>query len=244
MAEETGLMDNVSVEDEATTDDAQAGMEHQAIEAQERPEWLPEKFFDPKKGAKYEDLAKSYGELEKQFRSGAHKAPDDGNYDVKIFADKGVKDDDPALQAYRTWAKEYGVSQKAFDALAGNIFSLVGDRAQQQVRTVEDERRELGPNADAIVRGMADWGRNLVNKGVWQKEDFDEFKVFAGTAAGLKAAIKLRESYEGRIPDMKAAAVESSMSEEDLQAMVGDPRYLTEPAFRSKVEKAFEKFYS
>lgn len=243
MSEDTGLMDNVSVEDESSATDAQEGMEHQAAEVHERPDWLPEKFFDAKSGAKYEDLAKSYGELEKQFRSGKHKAPEDGNYDISIFKDKGVPDDDAALAAYKSWAKEFGVSQKAFETLAGNILSLAGDKVQAQVRSIEDERKALGPNADAMIRGMADWGRGLVNKGVWSREDFEEFKVFAGTAQGMKAAMKLREAYEGRIPDMKSAPVETALSEEDLQAMVADPRYLKEPSYRVKVEKAFERFY-
>ena len=247
MSEETGLLDNVpeseEVADPNTANAQAAGIDHQAAEEFEKPEWLPENFFDPKKGPKYEDLAKSYGELRKQFSQGKHKAPEDGNYDVKLFADKGVKEDDPVLGTYKEWAKEYGISQKAFESLAGKILDMAGEGAQQEVRSIEDERAALGPNADAIIRGMADWGRNLVRKGVWSDEDFKEFQVFGGTAAGLKAAMKLREAYEGRIPDLKAAPTDAQMSEQELQSMVGDPRYLKDPAYRAKVEKAFEQFY-
>lgn len=243
MSEDQGLLDNVSTEDNSENVDAQAGMDHQAEQTFERPEWLPENFFDPKKGPKYEDLAKSYGELRKLFSQGKHKAPEDGNYDIKLFADKGIKEDDKALGLYKNWAKEHGISQKAFEALAGSVLELAGDNATQTVRSLEDERKALGPNADAVIRGMADWGRGLVAKGVWGPDDFEEFKVFAGTANGLKAAMKLREAYEGRIPDLNVTPTEGQMSEGELQAMVADPRYQTDANYRAKVEKAFEKFY-
>jgi hypothetical protein len=204
---------------------------------------LPENFFDPKKGPKYEDLAKSYGELRKQFSQGKHKAPEDGNYDVSLFKDKGIAEDDKVLSTYRNWAKEHGISQKAFESLAGEILGMAGETQQQAKVSIEEERKALGPNADAIIKGMADWGRGLVNKGVWAKEDYDEFRVFAGTAQGLKAAMKLREAYEGRIPDFRAVQNDSKVSKEELEAMVGDPRYQKEPAYRQKVERMFEEFF-
>ena len=247
MAEDASLLDNVPDtpdHPDPNSEAAQAAsIDHMASTVEDRPEWLPEKFYDPKKGAKYEDLAKSYGELEKQFRAGKHKAPEDGNYDIKLFAEKGVKDDDPALAAYKGWAKEYGISQQAFDALAGTVLGMAGENAEQSVVNLDEERKSLGPNADAIIKGMADWGRGLVRKGVWSKEDYDEFRVFAGTAGGIKAAMKLREAYEGRIPDMRAVPTESGMSEDDLKSMVADPRYAKDPAYRAKVERAFEQFY-
>jgi hypothetical protein len=118
--------------------------------------------------------------------------------------------------------------------------------ASENVAPVFDmaaERKALGPNADALIKGTAEWGRNLVRKGVWSAEDYDEFRVFAGTAAGLRAAMKLREAYEGRIPDLRDTPSGGQMTEQELQGMVGDPRYLSDPAYRQKVERAFEQFY-
>jgi hypothetical protein len=246
MSEETGLLDNVP--EAAETPDANseaaqaAGIEHQAQETFERPDWLPENFFDAKKGPNYENLAKSYSELRQQFSQGKHKAPEGGAYDIKLFADKGVKEDDAALKVYKDWATEHGISQKAFDSLAEKMLGM----ASENVAPVFDmaaERKALGPNADALIKGTAEWGRNLVRKGVWSPEDYDEFRVFAGTAAGLRAAMKLREAYEGRIPDLRDTPSGGQMTEQELQGMVGDPRYLSDPAYRQKVERAFEQFY-
>jgi hypothetical protein len=88
---------------------------------------------------------------------------------------------------------------------------------------------------------MVDWARGLVNKGVWSKDDFEEFKIMGGTARGITALMKIRESYEGRVP-IQSAPLEGTPSKEELYAMVGDPKYKTDPAYRQKVERMFNQF--
>jgi hypothetical protein len=241
----SGLLDSAVAEPEQTTESQeQSSISH--IEAKpeedgplERPDFWPEKFW--KKDANEPDLegiSKSYLELEKQFRAGKHKAPDGGKYQMP----EGLKEDDPITQAYVGWAAKYGISQQAFEDLAGQIVSMGGAQAEEVQRTIQQEREALGPNAEAIISNMATWGRGMVSKGIWSKEDFEEFKVWGGTANGIKALMKLRETYEGRVP-VQSAPQESSMSDEELHQMVSDPQYKTNPAFRAKVEKLFEKRY-
>ena len=62
-----------------------------------------------------------------------------------------------------------------------------------------------------------------------------------GTASGMRAVMKMREAYEGRIP-VESAPVEGAPSKDELYAMVGDPKYKTDPAFRQKVEKMFQQY--
>jgi hypothetical protein len=50
----------------------------------ERPDYYPAKFWD-EDGPDVEKLAKSYAELEKKFKSGKHKAPE--QYDISSLAD-------------------------------------------------------------------------------------------------------------------------------------------------------------
>lgn len=241
----SGLLDSAVAEPEQTTESQeQSSISH--IEAKpeedgplERPDFWPEKFW--KKDANEPDLegiSKSYLELEKQFRAGKHKAPDGGKYQMP----EGLKEDDPITQAYVGWAAKYGISQQAFEDLAGQIVSMGGAQAEEVQRTIQQEREALGPNAEAIISNMATWGRGMVSKGIWSKEDFEEFKVWGGTANGIKALMKLRETYEGRVP-VQSTPQESSMSDEELHQMVSDPQYKTNPAFRAKVEKLFEKRY-
>jgi hypothetical protein len=65
-----------------------------------------------------------------------------------------------------------------------------------------------------------------------------------GTAQGIKALAKLRETYEGtRIPT-SSMPVEGAPSKDELYAMVADPKYKSDPAFRSKVERLFAQNFS
>lgn len=242
----SGLLDSVTAEPEQTTESQeQQTISHVTAPEEddgplERPDFWPEKFW--KKDANEPDLegiSKSYLELEKQFRSGKHKAPEGGKYQLP----EGLKEDDPVAQAYMGWASKYGISQQAFEDLASEIVGMSATQAEDVQRSIQQERAALGPNADAIITNMATWGKGLVSKGIWSKEDFDEFKVWGGTAGGIKALMKLRETYEGRVP-VQSAPAEVGMSDEELHQMVADPQYKSNPAFRSKVEKLFEKRYA
>lgn len=242
----SGLLDSAVAEPEQTTESQeQATISHVTKPEEdegplERPDFWPEKFW--KKDANEPDLegiSKSYLELEKQFRSGKHKPPEGGKYALP----EGLKEDDPITQAYVGWASKYGISQQAFEDLASEIVGMSATQAEEVQRSIQQERAALGPNADAIISNMATWGKGLVSKGIWSKEDFDEFKVWGGTAGGIKALMKLRETYEGRVP-VQSAPVEVGMSDEELHQMVADPQYKSNPAFRAKVEKLFEKRYA
>ncbi len=246
-----GLLDTaVDAEDEQTTSGQDEGISHvqptepEAKEAAEKPEYWPEKFW--KKDSNEPDLegiSKSYVELEKQFRSGKHKAPEGGKYDISTL--EGVAEDDPLLETYKGWAAKNGISQQAFEELASQFVQMGVAQTQQMDTSVKQEREALGPNADAIIANMSSWAKGLVQKGIWGKDDLEEFKVWGGTAKGIQAMMKLRETYEGRVPvDTLKNSAEDSMSEEELKGMVSDPRYKTDEGYRKKVEKLFDKFYN
>lgn len=241
----SGLLDSIPMEDEQTTaSQEQSTISH--VEAKpedegplERPDFWPEKFW--KKDANEPDLegiSKSYLELEKQFRAGKHKAPEGGKYQLV----EGLNPEDPVTQAYMGWAQKYGISQQAFEDLASQVVGMNVNQAEEAQRSIKAEREALGPNADAIIGNMATWARGLVQKGIWSADDFSEFKVWGGTAKGIQALMKLRETYEGRVP-VQSAPVESGMSDDELHQMVANPEYKSNPAYRAKVEKLFEKRY-
>jgi hypothetical protein len=131
-------------------------------------------------------------------------------------------------------AKDEGLSQAAFDKIASQLAPQVAPEIDTQA-----ELKSLGPNGNAIVNGMVDWARGMVNKGVWSGEDFEEFKVMGGTAKNLRALMKIREAYEGRVP-LETTPMEGAPSKEELYQMVGDPKYKTDAAYRQKVERLFQ----
>lgn len=247
----SGLLDNVSIDDgqQTTESQEQSNIEHiqKPVEEDttplERPDFWPEKFWNKDKSEPdLEGISKSYSELEKQFRAGKHKAPEGGKYDLEAA---NLKADDPVAQAYTEWASRYGISQQAFEDLANKIVSMGNESAQNVQLSIKREREALGPNADAIIGNMTAWARGMVQKGIWSSDDFEEYKVWGGTAQGMKALMKLRETYEGRVPvdTLKNNNADGAKSKEDLEAMVADPRYKTDAAYRSKVEKLFESVY-
>jgi hypothetical protein len=243
----TGLLDNVQVNDETTPANPQAAeIDHKAAapdapaadEPLERPDFWPENFW--KKDSNEPDLegiAKSWSDLRKQISQGKHKAPADGKYDLKSFGEQA--DTNPIATTLSSWAKDNGLSQAAFDDLVGNLQTQAKEIMSGDMVDPAVEMKQLGPNAGAIVNGMVDWARGLVNKGVWSKDDFEEFKIMGGTARGITALMKVREAYEGRVPT-QSMQLEGAPSKDELYQMVNDPKYKNDPAYRQKVEKMFQ----
>lgn len=206
----------------------------------ERPDWYPEKFWSDD-GPDVEKLAKSYGELQKKFSQGKHKAPEE--YDVSVFNDANIPEDDELFNTYRDWAKENGISQDAFEQLAGKFIEMAGSEAEQAEISYQEEYKKLGNNADAVIKSMTDWASSLVRKGVWGQDDFEEFKIMGGTAQGLRALQKIRSYYGDQAIPVNVAQPEGLPSKEELQHMVGTPEYQNDPSYRAKVERLFDQVY-
>lgn len=246
-----GLLASAEVEEEQTTEGQEQSISHVDTPKTEeddgpleRPDFWPEKFWIKDKAEPdLEGISKSYTELEKQFRAGKHKAPEGGNYNLEALG--STPEDDPLAKTYVTWAQKYGLSQQAFDELASQFVQMGGMQQQEMQRSMEAELEELGPNAKAVISNMATWGKGLVQKGIFSKDDFNEFARWGDTAKGIKALMKLRETYEGRVPvETLKTPTEESVSKEELDSMVANPEYKTNPAYRAKVERLFEKMYS
>ena len=249
-SQDNGLLDSVSLDEsqeQSQQDPTATAVDHlekqEDDEPLERPDWWPENFWKKDESEPdLEGIAKSWMDLRKQISQGKHKAPADGKYDTSAFGD--IPEDDPVRQHVQEWAKEYGISQAAFDKLVGDVVQMQGDQQVQVQRTVEQERKALGPNADQIIKGMVDWANGLVRKGVWGKDDFEEFKQMGGTANGIKALMKLREAYEpGRLPT-SSVPVDGLPSKEELYQMVADPKYKEDAGYRQKVERMFQQVFS
>ena len=203
-AENEGLIANVSPQEEEqspnpeetvvshieeenkTVEQAKAEEEKVTLE---KPEYLEDKFWDPEKGVKTEELNHSYKELQKQFSMGKHKAPKE--YDLNVLEDVDVENDELA-QFFMEWAQENKPTQGAFNDLVNKFKELSVAQEQEDSIDIEAETKQLGPNADQIIKGITDWGKGLVSKGVWSDQDFDEFKVFAATAPATPSNIIIR----------------------------------------------------
>lgn len=247
-AESTGLLDNVEASEDKAPDNPEAtAVEHRTAdsipddEPVDRPDWWPENFWNKdKQEPDMEGMAKSWKDLRKMVSKGTHKAPPEGKYDVSAFGENAEQLE--FVPIFKDWALENNVSQAAFDDIAGKLRGMAESAIGVPDIDIQAERRALGQNADAVINGMVNWARGLVNKGVWSSEDFEEFKIMGGTARGIKALSKIREAYEGRIPT-ESMPIEGQPTDLELQSMVGDPKYETDPSYRQKVERLFQKRY-
>ena len=171
---------------------------------------------------------------------GKHKAPKE--YDLEVLEDVDV-DNDELAQFFMDWTNKYKPTQGAFNELVSKFKELSVAQEQEDNIDVAAEKQQLGPNADQIVKGTVTWMQGLVAKGVWSETDFEEGKIFTATADGINAINKIRQYYGEQTIPTAPTDVDGQPSKEELFALVADPKYKTDPGFRAKVEKQFERAF-
>lgn len=204
-------------------------------EIYERPEWFPEKFWDEKDGPNIENMAKSINHLEKKL---GETAPD--QYDL---SEVKVDPDDAVVQAVLEFGKEKQLSNKSITGLINKVIEITGGVQEEEEIDLSREREKLGVNAQEIIQSNINWSRKLVSDGIFTNDDYRELEVLGGTANGQRVMQKIRGLINGKL-DIPTVAIEGDMPDKtELQAMVADPKYATDPVYRKKVEKAFEQAY-
>jgi len=239
-----GLLDSATAVDPAaespSVEEELAHVDPESIG--EKPEWLPERFWADDKGADYEGLAKSQNELYKKLRNGKHIVPDEGAYDLK-FLNGNVQEDDPLLENFKKVAADRGLSQDDFESIVGMVAANRPEQTEEEAafdRTQELEK--LGPDGQAVINGHIKWAQNMVNQGAWTPDDFEEFKVWGGTAGGIRALTRLRQYYgEKSIPVQADASTNDVITQAELEGLIADPKYNTDPGYRQKVYEQLEK---
>lgn len=220
--------------------------EHQAddnIDWGDRPDWMPENFWNESDGPDLEGLSKSYNELRSKFSQGQHKAPKDGKYDISSLTENGVTNDDPMLNDFMSYAKDSGMSQDQFNALTSMYMQHMSQQFDQAETNAEAELAKLGPKADKLIKSTNQWLGKMASSGAMSDDEVEAMVKLGSTAAGVRALNKIRESYgERTIPDV-AVQESNQYTRAELDAMVGDPRYKTDAAYREKVEGLFMEMY-
>ena len=95
----------------------------------------------------------------------------------------------------------------------------------------------------ARIEAMSNWIQGLERKNVFNNSQAKEAaEIMAGSARGIEVFQKLQKYYgESSAPIDDHTADQDS--QEELDAMVANPEFKTNPAFRKQVEKKFEKKY-
>lgn len=198
--------------------------------ALERPDYYPEKFWS-EDGPDVEKLAKSYAELEKKFKSGKHKAPDE--YDVSGLADQGFDAEDPTVSVYQEWAKENGISQDAFEDLAGRVLSLSKQEQESAEYDHRSEMEKLGKNGQEKIQMVE---RNLMKASLTTTER-DSLAQSLNSADSINAFVKYHQSLTNENIPIAPAVNQPDMSRSDLEVAIADPRWKTDAPWRTQIEQ-------
>ena len=204
--------------------------------AQERPEWLPEKFNSA------EDMAKAYSELEGKMSKG-EEAPEAGEDAAREATEAaGLNFDDYSTE----YAENGELSQGTYDALAqaGIPPELVDQYIAGQEAQMNAHRDSILADAGGTetYNNMTEWAADT-----FSDAEIDTFNdaVNSGDAnltrmavAGLKARYEASVGSEpSRMVSGEAASGGSAYrSVAEMMADMQDPRYHNDSAFRSDVQ--------
>ena len=243
-------------------DPGQAEGEAPAIAS--RPEYVPEKFWDPESGKiREEQIFKSYGELERNFRSrdeemrgkisgeleqerlsSRPESPTDYEVDLpNDYIEMGITiaDNDPLVGFWREQAHEFGLSPKQFnEALTHYVDASIKSQPDPQA-----EMAKLGDTGKVRAAAIGRWASRTFQAG-----ELNAVQAIATTADGVTALEKLMEMSQNSSgpPDALTGTITSEqVSQEELASMMDDPRYIDpmrrDPSYVKRVEAGFEKLY-
>ena len=241
--EDKGLLANMRAEEAQTEEKTEEGIDHKAKEpVAERPDNIPEKFWDKEKGEpRLNDAFKSISELEKKLSQGKHKAPEE--YDYEILDKNGWTKDDPVVGKFTEWSKQNNISQDNFNELVTQVIEIAGQGEEQEKINSEEELKKLGNNGKAVIKQNLDWIEGKVNQGVFTKEEAEIMDNWGNTAQGIKLISKIKNLSGDLSPIPLVDDVEAKESEDDFKArmdsLMSDERYGADEDYRRKVEKEY-----
>lgn len=226
----------------------------------DRPDYLPEKFWDPKTGqARIEELAKSQKDFETKWRTReGTKVENAGDYEYEIpegtehllmQSEDGAED--PLLANFREYAHQSGMSQEMFQATIDWYLKTGAEMVQPY--DPEAELAKMGPRGKETVGMLSAKTRQLVDTGVLTDEEKNAFVNMWSTAENAQIMAKiLQAGGEQAIPD-GGAGKSAPVSNVELDQMYqevyedgpykGQRKYAVDKNFRAKVDKLFEQRY-
>lgn len=218
-----------------------------------RPDWLPEKFWNPDlKAPRAEVMAKSFTELEGKFREKTDVLKDEiraemrasapESYEVKLSEDLELPDnieldlnnDDPLISWFSGFAKEKGLSQEDFDTALNQYVKI--EMANMPDMTAEIGK--LGDHGQDRMLRVHNWLEAKLSA-----DEMGSLSPLLNSATQIEALEKLMKSSGPA--DFDGDAGGDSLTLEELRTMQADKRYWQDkdPAFIRKVEDGYKRLY-
>ena len=235
--------DDTPLEDGTVPHTDQPEGEDEAIDWGDRPEWIPQQFWSEDDGPDVEGVFKAYNEIRTKMSQGLHKAPKDGEYAMDVMSDAGIEEGDEMADGYLELAKKHGISQDAFNEIASLYFNSVGEMSDNVQTTIAEEKAKLGRNADRVIAETDRWLTKMGTSGVISQDEMEAIANASSNASFISGLNKIRQSYnEMPIPSIDTQEG-MSMTRQDRDDMVADPRYGVDKAFTRGVEQKFMQFF-
>lgn len=209
----------------------------------ERPENIPEKFWDAeKKSIKTDSLVKSYTDLEKQYgklkndkQDPVPESVEDYTKDFKMpalerkngeeteKADRiaAFEKDDPALQGFAKAAKNHGLSKKQFDGMLGDmLFEFNGLMPEPYDEKAEMDALGGESKALAVIDINQKWLNRLEKTNTIDAEEKNFLMDLGGTALGIRTLNKIRQQTgEKHIPVHTVVSGNGNKTRDELYAL-------------------------
>ena len=234
------MADTVQVEGNLTG--AEAPVEEQ--QGAERPEWLPEKFNSP------EDLAKAYGELEKNFTKSRQE-------DAEPVEEEQPQEADDAREAVENVGLDFdSMSQEFMEAgeLSEQTYSDLEARGipKEVVDGYIQGQMALAQNVQGQIYNSVGGEDNYQEMVEWASDNMSDTEIDAYNSAvnsgsldqarlaveGLSARYRAVNGTEPNLVGGKASSsVDTYQSWAQVTADMSRPEYQKDPAFRESVQQ-------
>ena len=233
-------------EEDNGQDNAQA-----VADAIERPENVPEKFWDNEsKSVNHDQVLESYNQLSSKF--GAFTgAPETYEWSLsEQLTEKGIELDaeNPLITQFTEMAKESNMSQDMANQLV-NMFvesqhadSLAAESMEEA--RIAEEMGKLGDNAQQRVSNITNWAKaNLTPE---QVEGLHEATTSAAGVMAVEALIAKSKNAPMQNSDINPA---NQISRQELEALQfakdehGNRKMQTDPEYRKMVQQKWNEAY-
>lgn len=239
------------------------GKKNEDVDKPQRPEHIPEKFWDAEKGeVRVEELAKSYAELEKKGKEKpAPKVEDENLTDEqraeKVAAEKAAREtlglpDSEQIQSVRERMTQKILAGEAFADEDYAPLEKLG-LSREDVDTFAAGLIALGEVHKAAVHREAGGEDDYKAMLAWAKDEFTAEEIEAynrdvhsadravslNAVRGLAARYKLASGRSGRdvTKGERSTTAEGYKSKAEMVKDMQDPRYRTDEAFRKEVAR-------
>lgn len=158
-------------------------------------------------------------------------------------------DDAPVYDAIKDLAKEQGLSVEQYNGLVGGMLGKFQELGLIEVPIDAEEHFKMIGGKGGVKKGQQiaevclNWLDGAHRKEILDDKEFEEAKIMAGTANGVRVMMKLRGMTGAAEIPTNFESQSDKMSRAELQARQMDPRQDNDPAFQKETERLYAEKY-